>query len=311
MKIVVITPTRNESWILRRFLQVSSRFADNIIIADQMSTDDTAEIASGFPKVTLIHNQVAEYDEAQRQALLIQKAREVVPGRKIILALDADEILAANATATAGWKTMLSAAPGSVLCFEKPELYITPDQCIRYDRPWPLGYVDDGGCHRPTHIHSIRIPMPLEDPRLLIHDVKVLHYALLRTGAQRAKMRLYACVENILGTGGSLPGRRNRYGPSTDYASRGKLGVTPKEWVDSLEADGIDMRSVQVSRLHWQDDEVLRLFGKHGCGRFYNEAIWDVNWEELRRQAMSRGLRGVPTRVITPPSREDVNAVLP
>jgi len=35
VRIVVVTPVRNEAWILERFLSVTSRFADHIIIADQ------------------------------------------------------------------------------------------------------------------------------------------------------------------------------------------------------------------------------------------------------------------------------------
>ena len=38
-KIIVVTPIKNEDWILDRFLSVTSQFADLIIIADQNSTD--------------------------------------------------------------------------------------------------------------------------------------------------------------------------------------------------------------------------------------------------------------------------------
>src|SRR4051812_20136261 len=110
-KIVVITPVKNEAWILNRFLQVTSQFADRIIIADQNSTDESVSICQRYLKVTLVRNEFDEYDEASRQRLLIQMARELVPEPKILLALDADEILAANATTTSGWQDMLKAAP--------------------------------------------------------------------------------------------------------------------------------------------------------------------------------------------------------
>ena len=38
--LVVLTPVRNEAWILRAFLEATSLWADHIIIADQMSTVD-------------------------------------------------------------------------------------------------------------------------------------------------------------------------------------------------------------------------------------------------------------------------------
>jgi glycosyltransferase involved in cell wall biosynthesis len=99
-KIVVITPVKNEAWILDRFLAVTSQFADCIIIADQNSTDGSLTIYKNYPKVILIQNESEQFNEAERQILLIQKARELVPEHKILLALDADEILAASATKT-------------------------------------------------------------------------------------------------------------------------------------------------------------------------------------------------------------------
>ena len=35
---IVMTPVRNEAWVLPAFLESTSRWADYIIIADQMST---------------------------------------------------------------------------------------------------------------------------------------------------------------------------------------------------------------------------------------------------------------------------------
>src|SRR5205085_11499412 len=108
-----------------RFLQVTSQFADHIVVADQNSTDGSVDLYGRYPKVILIRNNSEEYDEADRQKLLIQKARELIPEPKILLALDADEMLAANAMRTSGWESMLKAKPGTVLCFEKPDLYFS------------------------------------------------------------------------------------------------------------------------------------------------------------------------------------------
>ena len=48
---IVMTPVRNEAWVLRAFLETTSLWADYIIIADQMSTDDSREMAKEYPKV--------------------------------------------------------------------------------------------------------------------------------------------------------------------------------------------------------------------------------------------------------------------
>ncbi|MFO5494935.1 MAG: glycosyltransferase family 2 protein, partial [Cuspidothrix sp.] len=140
-KIVVITPVKNEAWILDRFLSVTSQFADHIIIADQNSTDGSQAICKKYPKVILIENKSQQFNEAERQLLLIQTARDLVQEHKIILALDADEILAANATKTASWQKMLQAEPGTILFFEKPDLFDNTYKCIRSGILTPLGYV--------------------------------------------------------------------------------------------------------------------------------------------------------------------------
>src|SRR3989449_5704811 len=144
VRVVVVTPVRNEAWILERFLSVTSRFADHIIVADQRSSDDSRAICSRYPKVTVIDNPTDEFNERDRQLLLLRQARAPVPPPRAILAPDADEILAAHALDTARWRAMLAARPGTIVCFERGDLYETADQCMRRERLAPPGDVDDG-----------------------------------------------------------------------------------------------------------------------------------------------------------------------
>lgn len=297
--VVVLTPVKNEAWILKRFLAVTSTFADAIVVADQGSTDDSAAICRRFPRVHLVENPRAEYDEASRQKLLIAAAREIHPEGAILLALDADEILAADAVASDGWQAMLEAAPGTVLLFDKPDLYGSPRRCIRHDDPWPLGYVDDGAPHRASAIHSIRVPQPPGSPRLHVHGAVVLHYAMTRPRAQRAKMRLYSVLENLRGTN-HLLGRRRLYATSFDWTALGRLEETPASWLAGWSARGIDLFTVEEPRFTWHDREVLRLFGRHGARRFWLDDIWDLDWEACRREALAAGL-DVPARPIRRP----------
>ena len=301
-KVVVVTPVKNEAWILPRFLSVTSQFADHIVIADQESTDESISICQRYPKVTLIHNRSEEYDEAARQRLLIQAARKLVPEDKIILALDADEILAADALTAPGWKSMLAAEPGTVLYFEKPDLYLTTDECIRYERPWPIGYVDDGAEHRPTRIHSIRIPTPESAQKLHVSDVKILHYALARQHAQSSKRRLYCVIEHVV-RASPVWRRRLAYRAAMDWTSLGKLEASPAEWFDGWERIGIDMHTIPSEVYYWQDFEVLRYFAKYGVKRFWVDDIWNFDWEKCRADAQSLNVVGIPNRKITTPPR--------
>ena len=279
-RIVVLTPVRNEGWILDRFLNVTSRFADLIIIADQNSTDETVSICKRFDKVHLIQNTNPDYDEATRQILLIETARKLVPEEKILLALDCDEILAANALETSGWQTMLNAPRGTVLVFEKPDLYVDPDRCLRGQFDWPGGYVDDGAQHTPQKVHSIRIPMPTGAPRLIIRDVKFLHYALLRPRAQIAKRRMYCVIENISKTKTAYQ-RRRYYDARADLTKPLRPEASNPDWFRGWERLGIDMRTVHDQEYYWQDYETLDYLVRYGSYRFWLDDIWEMDWKKL------------------------------
>ena len=299
-KIVVITPVKNEAWILERFLSVTSEFADHIIIADQNSTDGSQAICKKYPKVILVENKSDKFNESDRQLLLIQAARDLIPEHKILLALDADEILAANAIETQSWQAMLKAKPGTVLCFEKPDLFTTTHECIRTGILTPLGYVDDGAEHKPQKIHSVRIPMPEYATRLHIHDIKIIHYAVTRLDAHASKLRLYSVIENVLDVSNPLS-RRSRYPSNPDYLSLGKLETAPNEWFLGWENRGIDMHTIIKQKYYHYDFEVLRYFHKYGIKRFWLEDIWKYDWEACRQYAQSIGMANIPDYPIHKP----------
>ncbi len=281
-KIVVLTPVKNEAWILDRFLSVTSQFADLIIIADQNSTDGSWEIYKHYPKVHVIENKDQTYDEASRQLLLIETARKLVPGRRILLAFDSDEIMAADAMQSAEWQTLLNAKPGTVLLFEKPDLCYSPDKCLRWRRsPWPLGYVDDGIEHKPSKVHSIRIPSPPYATLLVFNKIKVLHYAFTRISSQNAKMRMYSVVENNLNTLNFIK-RRYRYSKNKQWHLAGPMENSNPDWFSSWEKKGIDMTSISEEKYYWQDYSVLENFKKFGCQKYWYDDIWDVNWNHVK-----------------------------
>ncbi|MEO8032013.1 MAG: glycosyltransferase family 2 protein [Gemmatimonadota bacterium] len=300
--IIVLTPVRNEDWILERFLEVTSRFADHIVLADQRSTDASRAIAARFPKVTMIDNPDLGFNEAERQLLLLAAARRLVPGPRILLALDADELLAADAPASADWQRMRAAAPGTVLGLERIDLLQDESRVMRHGLWTALGYVDDGAAHRPLLIHSTRIPAPADAPVLVLPQIKVLHYALVRPLAVAAKSRWYSVLENCLGTCANPFKRRARYHDMMDFAGTARIEPIRAEWLDGWKRAGIRMRGDAERSHYWYDDEVLRLFARHGEPRFRLDDIWGLDWERLRRQALARGVTGLPEHAIQPPS---------
>ena len=304
-QIVVMTPVKNEAWILERFLAVTSRFADLIIIADQQSPDGSAEICGRYEKVRLIQNPSDSHDESARQVLLIESARKFCPGPKILLALDADEIAAADAMQSPDWQAMLRAPAGTVLYFEKPDLLPGGRRCLRYrDNFPPLGFVDDGiAAHRSQKIHGIRIPVEEHSPRLVLEGIKILHYGTAREKAQLTKNRYYSVLENLAGSN-PLHRRRAFYGGGEKRWEQQKTldsEAAPESWFEGWERTGIEMRATSEDDFYWQDAEVMRAFAKFGARRFWLDEIWNFDWEECRQRALRLGLDGLPDKPVTPP----------
>ena len=89
--------------MLRAFLEATSLWADYIIIADQMSTDGSREIAKEYPKVILVDNNRKEMHQAATRRLLFAEAQKI-EGEKILFALDADEFLSGDFVSTTDWQ---------------------------------------------------------------------------------------------------------------------------------------------------------------------------------------------------------------
>ena len=269
--IVVVLPVKNEAWIIGRFLRITSLFADSIIVADQQSTDSTREICSQFPKVSLIENPDTHYDELARQRLLIKEARRRHPGPKVILALDADELLSADSLTSEGWTTIRAAAPGTTLLFDKPDILHPPTRCRPAASPFPLGYVDDGREHGGSLIHSARIPSGPDIKNLAVEGIRFLHLAMLREKEFFARQRYYAVVENLNRTK-SWRQRIQFYSVPLQRARLARQAApTPAEWTDGWRAAGIDVFAHDSSDDNLFTRSVLQSFQEHGVGLFH----WD------------------------------------
>lgn len=206
---IVMTPTRNEAWVIRAFLECNGRWADYIILADQMSSDGTRAIISEYIdkwnedgdkcKVILIDNPNTEFNEAERQRILVAKAREVAAGRDTLLwGLDADEILPANWQETEDGKHIINSSKGDVFWFKWAQL--APDKKHYGDSAYyPWLFHDDGIEPHGNYVrnmHSMRIPYPIEEKQMYyIKDFRVLHCGLLDPIRIAAKNRFYQFVD--------------------------------------------------------------------------------------------------------------------
>ncbi|MFT3825787.1 MAG: glycosyltransferase family 2 protein [Chitinophagaceae bacterium] len=302
-KIIVLTPVKNEAWILEKFLSITSLFADHIIIADQASGDESVALCKKFPKVTVIENIQQTYNEDDRQKLLINTARSMFPDdKRILMALDADEILAADSLQPAYWEVIKQLPEGTTIYFEKPDMLEGMEYCMRWrDNYFALGYVDDGASHHEAKkVHSKRVPSLIPEVRFNEHNIKFMHYAFTRPRAQSAKLRFYSVTENIYQTS-RVHLRRKWYKCFFDidnFVDSSKKERVPAEWTDGWLAKNIDVKNVGDVRISWHDYEVLKHFSHYGEQKFYLDNIWGVDWEYYRQQAIKNGVAGISEKSI-------------
>jgi hypothetical protein len=276
---IVMTPVRNEAWVLRAFLETTSLWADHIIIADQMSTDGSREIAKEYPKVILIDNKNPEFNEAERQAMLVAKAREVAAGRDTLLwGLDADEILAANTFETEDWKRILNSKPGDVFWFKWAE--ICPDQkeyWLSTTTYYPWLFHDDGKEPHGNYVrnmHSMRIPYPIEEKQMYyVDDFRVLHLAYLNQHRVASKRRFYQFVDWEMN-------HRHPIVLSRSYAQTKKEAQTlalPPAFLYANERFGFDLLEMVDTGIAkcYMDDYVVERLSRHPMRELRKLDIWD------------------------------------
>lgn len=291
--VICLCPVRNEAWILRRFLDAAALWADHILIADQGSTDGSREIVARHPKARLIDNPGTDLEESSRQALLVEEARKI-PGKRLLLALDADEFLTGNFTTSPEWRSMLELPPGHGVFMERADLYPFHQYAAVFHAPWLFGVMDDGRPHQGRAIHSPRVPLAPLAPRLHLSEIKVMHYQYTDWTRMKSKHMRYQVEETLLTPErGAISIYRQYHHMDPPNPWRGPV---PKDWFDDYRRAGLDMTSATVDGHYGTDLDVLRRMEEHGAQRFSRLAIWDRDWVSIAR---ARGLTA-PERFADP-----------
>lgn len=283
--LVCLTPVKDEAWILERFLAAAATWADVIVVADQGSKDCSRDIARAHDKVVLVENRSPAYDEGARQRLLLETARQHVLGPRILIALDADEALSADAQDTEEWPRLLSAAPGTVLRFRWPNLMPPGDTAWFSSSEVPFGFVDDGSEHSGERIHSTRLPSPAGTPALSHDAIVVLHLQYLDWERMKAKQRWYQAWERR-----NHPEKR----PIQLYRQYHRMDAPdPRDtvpaaaaWLQQYTDAGIDLTRVDPQAAYSWDGDVLRWMAEDPQAQRRVD-VWDVDWD---RRASALGI---------------------
>ena len=281
-KIVVITPVRNEAWVLDAFLTCTSSWADHIIIADHHSTDSSREIALKYPKVTLIDNPTDEWYENECRAKLLKEACKI-SGDIIIFGLDADEFLSEGFAETNGWKTIMTAKPNSIFCFRWRNVY--DDMSHIHDETtyleWAAHYSSDIDVvaeyrKREHHaVHASRVPC-LEENRaqyIMIDDIRFVHLAKLNKVRTQNKLDFYQVT-----WADKNPMKAKPISFYRTYSRYYPDGVTLLSQPVKLTCKGDDtdysflIKSADYGK-HYID-EIIQVFQREGYDKFLKLNIW-------------------------------------
>ena len=274
--IICLTPIKNESWILNRFLKCASLWADKIIISDQGSEDNSKEIARSYPKVTLIENPVDDYDEYRVRNVLYDEARKI-NGQKLLIAMDADETFTPDYDKTDDWQRLLEANPGTII--KSRFVNIRPDMKNYWFGPFnlPWGFMDDGSPYIADKIHTSRMIEPGGAEILLINDFYIMHYQYADWDRMSSKHRWYQCWERINNPKKSAieiyRGYHHMYSIKKE-----DLKVLPDEWFEDYLKLGINIMDIKKDTNYYWDKKVLDYFDTFSTSLFIKESIWDIDW---------------------------------
>lgn len=277
--LVVLTPVRNEAWILRAFLEATSLWADHILIADQMSTDGSREIAQSFPKVTMIDNDRKEMHQAATRRLLFEESKKI-PGDKILFALDADEFLAGDFVHSDDWRRMMESEPNDAFCWRWMNL--KKDDIQQYSSYkyfyWAVHESKEiwEGKFPDNFIHEWRLPWPPKARTINLDELRSLHFARVNQVRQRNKERFYQ-VSTLACQSSTNPIKLFRlYHAEDDLA----YYPVPEDAYCYYQEHGINLLGLIDLRDEgkYYTESTLRFFSQQGVSRFALLDIWDQEW---------------------------------
>lgn len=280
--LIVVTPIRNEAWVLEAFLACASSWADHIILADQHSTDGSREIAAQYPKVTLVDNDAAEMDQAAARGLLFKEV-DKIEGDKIVFALDADEFLSEGFESTEGWKRIMESQPNELFSFQWLNLYGD------YNHVVPSPHFMEWACHfapgtriadlyrqcEDRSVHEMRVPcLSLDQVSYVeIPDIKFIHLARLNLVRQKNKEDFYQVS--------SVAKLKKRVSAVTAFRSyhQDYPDLCTLEPAATLYAMGSDENMAGLVKLDdfgpYYIDEMKAIFKRDGYDKYLKLDIWE------------------------------------
>lgn len=314
-KIIVITCVHDETDHIERFLSTCSCFADHILIHDETAHDNTRSFYPKYPKVIAYCNDGPSMFGMDRMLFLIDEARKISCEKRILVVLDADEILSSEIFTSNEWRTVLNASPGTLFYLQWVTLWKNPLKYTSINQYYcgsPHGriWVDDGKSTLTTSgsgrhgFHSHRLPRENVQRIIYLYKIVILHYQFTNWGKMESKHRWYRCFEKAEIRKLSNLGIFRMYG----YMDTGKeptLSDSPESWFEDWKTKGVDVTSISSSPIYLYDMEVLKLFKKYTPQFFTWQDVWrwNVDWNNIIKKAKELGFLEKGFRLEIPKQR--------
>lgn len=283
MKKIVVMPVKNEAWIIEKTLQALSLWADNIIIADQNSTDGCLEIYKKFPKVIVINNP-ANYHSSNVRKLLLEQARKVSVN-SAIFSFDADEIPTVEILQPKFWQQVEKLPIGSAIEMQWVQLWRSAEQyrddALVWSNSWKVfGFIDDPSMEYDNlnviNDHTSRVPQASLKNVIRFSEPKVLHYQFTNWQRMLVKQVYYRIMELIKRQAGFWQTLKINLRYRITEDERGLvLKDVPETWVKDYELQGISLKNLPAGQSSWFEQEIAELFNRYGVKKFSGLDIWD------------------------------------
>jgi glycosyltransferase involved in cell wall biosynthesis len=284
-KIIVLTPTKNEAWIIERFLLSVSKFADHIIILDQNSTDRTVEIVKKFDKVKLVRNASKDFNEQERQEVLLKEARNIGVGN-VLISLDADEFFTPSFYSEE-YKDFLRGLPlGISISFNWANIHWSKSQYWEA-KMQPIIFSDDGSPNSDNQdFHRTRLPTGKKKIFAPEKDVKVIHLQYMDLRRLRSKHRWYQLHEVVTRNNMNFIEIYRKY-HHMFFLRDEYLNTLPKEWSEFYLELGVNIFDMQYSEEpFWWDQSSVYLLNQISDNHL---AKLDINFDLTKSQINSTG----------------------
>ena len=257
-KIIVLTPIKNEEWILETFLNAAELYADVIILLDQNSTDSSKEIAKKHQKVEVFENNSHKFNEKERQNLLLDKARNH-GSNNVIISLDADEIFTPDFCSPENLEWLQSLEIGTSICYDWANIHWTKDKYWQ-SKMQPIIFIDNGQKNLDKkEFHRTRVPVVGNKKIIYNKQTKVLHLQYINKERLRSKHRWYQLHEFQENRDISFVHLYRKYHHMFGI-KKDSYKKLPKEWENYLTEIDHEIRCNDKSNgTFWWETEVLKI----------------------------------------------------